>query len=147
MNQDPLFRELPDSFDPPVQVVAPPESKRRRDFAWALTFATGLWLFGTLVAMWRIVPKFVEVFAEVKVPMPGWTEAVVAVSRAVVHWPVACVVLAVGVSVGAGFLKGPARKAASALLPIVIVLTIGWIAIGLFLPLIGSMESVGKGRR
>ena len=146
MSVERAFRDLPDSFDPPAQ-AAPSEPKSCRDFAGTLAIVTFTWLFGTLVLLWRVVPKFAEVFAEVKAVTPAWTEAVIGCSRAAIQWPIAFALLAVVASVSAGLLKGPARKGAIALLPVLIVLTIGGIVGGLFLPLLGSLEGVGQGRR
>lgn len=141
MKDDPLYRPLPDSFDPPA-VEERPEPPGVSRFSWSLAGPTFLWLSGTLMALWFIVPKFAEVYGAVKVPLPHLTSYLLDVSWAAVRHPVPFVLGALLLSAWAGTWKGRWRAAARVLLPTALTLTVATIVCALFLPMCGCLEGI-----
>ncbi len=146
MKDDPLYRPLPDSFDPPPAPGMAPAPPRVPGFSWSLAGATFLWLAGLMLALWFIVPKFAEVYGQVKVPLPRLTSRLIDVSWAAVRHPVPFVLGVLLLSAWVGTWKGWWRSGAQVLLPAALAVTVATIVCSLFLPLIGSLEGVPSGR-
>ena len=140
MREDPLYRPLPDSFDPPAPATPPP--LRRPGFSWCLALLAFLWLGSFTAALWFIVPKFAEVYRQVKVPMGDLTRHALDASRAACRYPCAFLLGVLLASAWAGTWKGRWKTAAKLLLPTALTITVGAIVVALFMPLIGSLEGV-----
>lgn len=138
MKDDPLHRPLPDSFDPPAPTPVP---VRGEEYAWAVAVATFLWLGMSAAALWFVVPKFAEVFEQVKVPLPSLTTALVNASRIACEWPVPVGLGVVVAAFWSGRCKGRCRRAAAVLIPLALTLTVATFFVALFSPLVGSLES------
>ena len=141
MKDDPLFRELPDSFG---ERVPPPPAPRR--LSWDLGISSLLWLTFPAVALLEIVPKFGEVYRQVKVPMPSITLTAMWLSEAAAVCPLA---LAFLISVASALLtRLEGRKAAvvRGLLPLLGVALWTWLIAALFMPLSCCLCSIGPRR-
>ncbi|MBI3856320.1 MAG: hypothetical protein HY293_11580 [Planctomycetes bacterium] len=141
MKDDPLFRELPDSFD---ERVPPPPPPRR--LSWDLGIGALLWLAFPAVALLEIVPRFGEVYRQVKVPMPGITLTAMTLSEAAAACPMALAFLITVASALLTRLSGRGASLARIFLPLLgMVLWIGLLA-ALFMPLTCCHLSIGARR-
>lgn len=143
MNTDRLFRDLPDSFEEPKAVEAPPPPPPS-DFAWGLAASTLLWLGGTFGTLWLVVPRFADVFSQVRIQLPPLTMTVVSVSWFVCRLPWIFGGVALAVAAWTGVWDEKARRAARLLLPLAIALTAFLMILALFLPMIGTLEGVRR---
>lgn len=84
---DPLFQDLPDSFDEPAPAVLPAPENGPPGRRWLDTACGSAWLVVTFVFLVFFVPQLDEVYSQVKVDMPGSTQALTSLSRAVCAWP------------------------------------------------------------
>lgn len=141
MKTDPLYRELPDSFEPPATAAAAAPARRSR-YSWGLALATFLWLGSAAAALWFVVPRFAEVYEQVKVPMPRVTLALIAASSGACQWPVLVGAAVLVASAWTGRWKGLPKALAKAFLPLALTVTIATLIVALFLPLIGSLEGI-----
>jgi type II secretory pathway component PulF len=91
------------------------------------------------------VPKFAEVYGQVKIALPGSTMALVGLSEFLVsHWWVAPLILIATYDV-LSRLSPKQAGVARVLIPVVVVAGIAWMIFALFTPLIG-LHGIG-GRR
>jgi hypothetical protein len=144
MKDDALFRALPDSFD---QRCPAPGSPRPKPRSWGIALGGAIYLVVTTFILLQIVPRFDEVYRQVKIPLPSATEALLALSRAACACPL--LVYALILIVPASLCRLSPKKAALAevLMPVALVLVLGWIVVALFLPLIGTLEGIGPRQR
>jgi type II secretory pathway component PulF len=97
----------------------------------------------TGILIWRVVPKFVEVFKQVHMPVSGSTLAVVYYSEITSPYPWIMGFLAISACYGLGKLSGRAASIASVCLMIGFPILWGWMLLPLFAPLIGPCEGIG----
>ena len=93
-----------------------------------------------------VVPKFAEVFRQVKIPLPGTTLTLMRLSEFLTsHWW-AAVLLLIGVYDALSRLSPKKADVARVLIPVVVVACIGWMTFALFAPLMGPLEGIGPRR-
>jgi len=143
MKDDPLFRELPDSFEERVPAPPPPPPPVRR---WDLALMTLVYFGITAVGLLLIIPKFDEVFQQVKVPMPSLTLCVVRISSFFRVHPVMFAALMTGIPASIHLWQPRAVSVGRVAIPVLFVVMWGWMVVGLFLPLLGTLESIGARR-
>jgi hypothetical protein len=144
MKDDRLYQALPDSFD---QRCPAPPGPQRQPRTWGLSLGGALYLAVTTFILMKIVPRFEEVYRQVKIPLPAWTEALLALSRAACAWPWG---VYAGILIIPAFLcrlKPRSAAAAQVLMPVFLVLVLGWMLVALFMPLMGGLEGIGARRR
>ncbi len=131
MKDDPLYRDLPETQDPSATAPAPPRWNR------TLAVEVFLWFAGVGAALWWIVPRFGEVYAQVKVPMPALTAGLVGLSRLACAYPAAWVFLALAASFAAGFCPPGRARLARGLIVAMFIASAFWIILALLSPLVG----------
>ena len=106
-------------------------------------------LLGASLLLWFVVPRFAEVFEQVKVPLPAPTVRVAALAEFArefsIGWGAAMILLPLWLYRRRTRWTGIGLVALGALGLSLLV----WIPVVLFLPLIGTLEGVsaGRGRR
>jgi len=143
MKDDPLFRELPDSFD---ERVPPPAASPPPARSWDLALATLGFFTATAAGLLLIVPKFDEVFRQVKVPMPGLTLMVTAVSEFCCTHPVLTAIVMTFVPASIHVWHPRAVAIGRVAIPLLFFVMWGWMVVGLFLPLCVLLEGIESGR-
>ena len=138
MRDDPLYRPLPDSFDPPPPAPVAPPVPRARTYSWCLATSTFLSLAAAAGALWFVVPKFAEVYEQVKIPMPAATLSIVALSRWACDYPWLVVAFIGGFPAWAGSWKGTAKTLGKILLPLGASVLLAAIGLGTLHPLVFS---------
>jgi len=140
MKDDALFRPLPDSFNERCPAPAAPASNSR---PWGLALLAGIYLASLAGIVMHIVPRFGEVYRQVKVPMPGATLALVSLSELALAcpWLVYLAVLVLPACV----LRVEQRAATRLELAIILgfAVTVVWVIWALFSPLIGLDYGIG----
>ncbi len=136
MKDDPLYRPLPDSFEPPPPPAAPP---RKPGFSWCLALSVLLWFGGVLAALWFVVPKFAEVYEQIKVPMPSATLTILALSDLALRGWWAFAPASLALAAWTGTWRGRPATLLRVLVPLAFMATVGFVAFGLFLPLCGTL--------
>jgi len=143
MKDDALFRELPDSFDERVPPEPPPPAPVRR---WDLALATLAYFGATAAGLLLIVPKFEEVFLQVKVPMLGLTLCVMSISGLCRTHPLLLAIVMTAVPASIHLWHPRAVSAARIVIPLLFFVMWGWMIVSLFLPLCGLLEGIGSRR-
>ena len=141
MKDDPLFRELPDSFDERVPQAVPPQPRVRR---WDVAFSVLSGLAGSAFILMRIVPKFGEMFRQVKVPMPSLTLMVMNLSDLACYCPILTAFLITVLTASVHAWHPRAIAIGRYLLPLVNALVWGGMAFALFLPMMCCSLSIGS---
>lgn len=143
MKDDPLFRELPDSFDDrcPAPPTPPPNVR-----SWDVALTAFVSLAITAGVLMGIVPKFEEVFLQVKVPMPGMTLLLMTWSGIACDWPLLVAFLMTVVPASLQCMKPRWVSIARPLIPILSLMVWAWMAVALFLPLTCTLEGIGSRR-
>jgi len=145
MRLDALYRELPDSFD--ERVPAPQPTPKPTGNRWVLAFGTFIYLLVTAAGLVWLVPKFSEVYDQIKIHVPLMTRVLLGLSRVTgTHLWLVGAVLAL-VPWGFGRLRGRWATLASILVSIGGIATWAWMMVALFLPLIGFLEGIGPIKR
>src|SRR5436190_316880 len=108
MKNEPLFRALPDSFD---ERCPAPVAPVRKATSWGISLFAGIYLASIAGILIHIVPKFGQVFRQVKVALPDMTRALLAISDAAcaVPWLVYPAVILLPATVGRLSRKSAAR--------------------------------------
>ena len=111
-----------------------------------LVLMTFVWFAATATGLLLIVPKFGEVFRQVKVPMPGLTLWVFSIAETCCAYPI--LLAAVMTAVPASIHAWPPRvvSVGRVAIPVFFLLMWGWMIYGLFLPLVGCHLSIGPRR-
>jgi type II secretory pathway component PulF len=143
MKDDPAFRELPDSFDERVPAPAAPPPPVRR---WDLALMTLGYFAVTAAGLMVIVPKFETVFLQVKIPMPGLTLMVMSLSGFCRAHPLLFAALMTGIPASIHVWQPRAVSIGRVAIPLLFWVMWGWMVVGLFLPLIGTLEGIGPRR-
>jgi hypothetical protein len=143
MKEDPLYRALPDSFEPPTPPAVP--VRRRREYSYGLAFSMLLWWGTVLFTLWRFVPEFARVYAEVKLHLPWVTLIVVGASEIARAYAWGVAPVALGLTVWAGTWKGAAGTAGRLLLPLAYMATLAFLAFALFSPVGAGVRSPASG--
>jgi hypothetical protein len=143
MKNDPLFRELPDSFDERVPEPPPPPPPVRR---WPLAFWTLACLGATAAGLLLIAPRFEEVFRQVKVPMPGLTLAVMSISGFCRAHPILMAFVMTFVPASIHVWHPRAVAIGRVAIPLLFWVMWAWMIVGLFCPLVGLLEGIGQHR-
>jgi hypothetical protein len=143
MKDDPLFRDLPDSFDERVPPPPPPEPRVRR---WDVALSAFTGLIGCAGILMFIVPRFGDVYRQIRAPMPGWTLMVLSLSDLALARPIlaAIVITALPASIHAWNARVVALGRVA--IPIAGFLAWMWMILALFLPLMGTLEGIGPRR-
>jgi hypothetical protein len=142
MKDDLVFRALPDSFDERCPAREPQPS------SWGTSLFAAVYLLSFAGMLIKIVPKFGEVFRQVKVPMPGTTLMLLWISDAAcaVPWLVYPMVILLSAAVGRLSKRDASR--AQAALSIAFGITALWMVYALFLPLMCCCDhGIGQKRR
>jgi len=140
MKNDPLFRALPDSFDERCPEPAAPE---RKPTSWGISLFAGIYLASIAGILMHVVPKFGEMFRQVKVALPGITCALLAISDAAcaVPWLVYPALILLPATVGRLSRKAAAR--AEVAIIVGFAASVIWIVSALFLPLMSCHGGIG----
>jgi hypothetical protein len=143
MKDDPLFRELPDSFDERVPPPPPPEPRIRK---WDVSLSTFTGLTGCAGILTFIAPMFGHVFRQMKVPMPGWTLMMMQLSDLALSYPIglAAVLTALPASIHACSARTVAIGRVA--IPILNLIAWGWMIVALFLPFLCILEGISPRR-
>jgi hypothetical protein len=129
--------------DEQVPKTAPPAPPLRR---WDLALITLGYFAMTAVGLMLIVPRFERVFLQVKVPMAGLTLMVMSISGYCRAHPVLLAALMTGIPASIHFWHPRAVKVGRMAIPLLFWVMWGWMVVGLFLPLIGTLEGIGPRR-
>ena len=143
MKDDPLFRELPDSFDERVPAEPPPPPPVRR---WDLALITLAYFGATAAGLMLVVPKFEEVFRQVKVPMPGLTLMVMTLSGYCCAHPLLAAFVMTFVPASIHVWQPRAVSIGRVAIPLLFWVMWGWMTFGLFLPFCCILEGIGPRR-
>jgi hypothetical protein len=144
MKDDVLYRELPDSFDervPPVQATAPPKSHR-----WDISIGSLVCLLAPTGVLLAFVPKFADVYAQIKVHRPPLTSFLLGLSHfACEHlWLVGIALILIPWSLGR--LKGRTASLATVIISILgVAIPIGMLSV-ICLPLMRLLEGLHSSR-
>jgi len=113
---------------------------------WKLP-VTALLCFGlTAAVLMKIVPRFAEVFSQVRVPMPALTLGLLGISRFCCAYPILVALIATGVPASIHVWHPRAVRIARVALPILFFILWGWMIVALFLPLTCTLVSIGTKR-
>jgi hypothetical protein len=142
MADDVLHKELPDSFE--ERVPPPLPTSRPTPHRWGLSVGTFVCLLVAVAALVFIVPKFSVVYVQVKIPVPFMTRILLGLSRVTCAnlWIVGILMAFLPWSLGR--LRGRWASLASVVVSIGGIATWAWMLVGLFLPLIGTLEGIGS---
>ena len=113
--------------------LPPPPVARSR--AVAAAGVLGLAILGGVLVL--VVPKFAEVFRQVKVAMPESTLAVISLSEVLISHGWAAPLSLLAVYDFLSRLSPGQDKIARVVVPIVVVVLLGWMLFALFHPLLG----------
>ena len=134
MKDDPLYRALPDSFDERVPAIPEPP---RIPKTWDIVVMSFLFLLVAVGLLVGVIPKFADVYAQVKVPTVAMAKILFGLSRAVTHhlWIVGPALIVLPWSLGR--LRGRGATLARYLIPALAISSWLWGVLVLFHPLIG----------
>lgn len=122
--------------------LPPPPLPRSRSVAAAAVLGVAI-LGAILIAL---VPKFAEVFRQVRIAIPGSTLALMDLSQFLLAngWLTPLILIAVYDTLS----RLPPRQAGIAriVIPILVVAALAWMSFALFQPLIGICEGIGRPR-
>lgn len=146
MSETPLYRDLPDSFDPPPPAPEAAAPSTYSDYSWKMSLSVFLASSGLLTLFWFITPKFVAVYEEVKLPLSALTLHVVLLSKIACRLPWVIGGFALAFAVWSGTWPDGLRRVARIALPLLVLMAAGIFAFALFDPLLACSEH-GIGRR
>ncbi len=109
---------------------------------WTNVIGSFLWLILTLFALVRLVPRFSEVYVQVKIQLPPMTKILLGLSRLFEGHLWIGVVLLILLPTASGLFRGRWARFASFLLLVGGCGTWAWMMVALFLPLIGELEGI-----
>jgi hypothetical protein len=143
MKDDPLFRDLPDSFDERVPPPPPPEPRVRK---WDVALSAFTGLIGCAGILMFIAPRFGDIHRQIKVPLPSWTLMVLSLSDLALAYPILTAIVITALP--ASILAWNARVVALGRVAIPILSFLAWMVmiLALFLPLICTLEGIGPPR-
>jgi type II secretory pathway component PulF len=123
-----------------------PEAAPR--LAWQLSAGYFLWYLGVSLVLWLVAPRFLEVFEQVKVPVPLTTLALARLSELARSWPVPWIFAGMTCSMAVAFCPpGAPRKVARYLLTALIVGSTVWMALAFAGPLLDLLDGLSGRRR
>lgn len=115
---------------------------RKRILAW-----TALLFFCVTTSVFiLVVPKFAEVFQQVRVPLPRLTLRIFGISGFCGAHPVLVALVSTGVPASVHGWNERAVAIGRIIIPVLFLIMWAWILIGLFLLLTGTLESIGSRR-
>ncbi|HZE97264.1 MAG TPA: hypothetical protein VE981_09565 [Planctomycetota bacterium] len=124
-----------------------PPALPARTWDWRLALASFLGLSLICGILAAVVPKFAEVFEQVKVSMGSSIETILALSRGVREdvrlLPIGIVVF----SIQTGTWTGRRAAIARVLIPVLTILVSGWIVVSLFSPFLSLAPGLGQRHR
>jgi len=118
----------------------------RSTWDWRLAFEAFLGLLLIVAALSTVVPKFGEIYRQVKIALPTRTAVLLDLSRDLTEeiWLVAFAVLAFTLEVGAW--RGRKAAITRILIPVGTALVLGWMAFALFEPMLSVSGAIGSRR-
>jgi type II secretory pathway component PulF len=116
--------------------------RRNREIALMLL----LGFIATAIGVMEIIPKFGEVFRQVRVPMPSLTLMALSFSDFCRAHPVLVALLMTGVPASAHVWSDRAVAVARPVIPFLFLWTWGWMAYSMFLPLMSCHLGIGPKR-
>lgn len=143
MKDDPLFRELPDSFDERVPAPAPPPPRPKR---WDVALSVFTGLIGCAGILMVISPFVGHVFRQIKVPMPGWTLMMLNLSEVALAYPILTAILITGLPASVHAWNPRAVAIGRVAIPILSLIAWGWMVVALLLPFACILEGIGPRR-
>ena len=143
MKDDPLFRELPDSFDERVPPPAPPPPRLKR---WDVALSVFSGLTGCAGILMVISPVVGHAFRQIKVPLPGWTVMTLSLSEMALAYPILTAILITALPASVHAWNPRAVAIGRVAIPILSLLAWGWMVVALLLPFACFLEGIGPRR-
>lgn len=146
MQDDPLYRDLPDSFDERVSIPeVPPETRPEKKPSWMPTIVILVYVGLSGVLFLSIVPKFKDVYEQMKVPMPTLTQWLMDVSSLFCAAPWLWGLFGFGMGALAVNPKVRESRWTDIILSLLLVIGGGFIVVAMFSPLIVTLQGIGTG--
>lgn len=111
-----------------------------------LALMTFAYFAATVMGLMLIIPKFGEVFRQVKVPLPALTLSAISIAKFCCAYPILLAVVMTGVPASIHAWSPRAVKVGRIAIPIFFVVMWGWMIYGLLLPLLGCHLGIGAKR-